>query len=174
MEDVQVTQETVIGDLTDVKEQKQIVPASSGVLMRITKAGTMASKNGDIKSLKLELRIVDGILVTDAETGEQEVKYKNKPMFTSMIDLPYWCDTAVKTSKWWQTKQYLINFKKLCIALDIDIKSVTVNDAFLESLIDRELIVDIRHEENQVKNPETGDYVGDGTFREKLVNFRKV
>jgi len=171
--ELEVTEEVVLGDLTDVKEQKQIVPASSGVLMRIAKAGTMASKNGDIKSLKLELRIVDGISVIDQATGTEEVKYKNKPMFTSMMDLPYWCDTAVKTSKWWQTKQYLINFKKLCIALDIDIKAVTVNDSFLECLIDREVVVDIRHEENQVKSPE-GEYVADGTFREKLVNFRKA
>jgi hypothetical protein len=173
MDDVQVTEEVALGDLTDVKEQKQIVPASSGVLMKIAKAGTMTSKNGDIKSLKLELRIVDGISVIDPATGTEEVKYKNKPMFTSMMDLPYWCDTAVKTSKWWQTKQYLLNFKKLCLALDIDIKSVTVNDAFLEVLIDRELLVDIRHEENQVKN-EAGEYVADGTFREKLVNWRKA
>lgn len=173
MDDVQVTEEVVIGDLTDVKEQKQIVPASSGVKVRIAKAGTMVSKNGDIKSLKLELRIVDGISVVNQETGEEEVKYKNKPMFTSIMDIPFWCDTAVKTKAWWVNKQYLLNFKKLCLALDLDIKAQTVNDSFLEMLLDREVLVDIRHEENTVVSPE-GKRVGDGTYKEKLINWRKA
>lgn len=168
------------GSLEDVKEIKQIVPATSNVRMRISKAETMASKDEAIKSLKLTLRIVDGIEVQNKETGEMELKYKDKPMFTGLMDVPFWADLAVKTKPWWKNKQYLVNLKKLCLALEIDLKEVKVDangvvdvNPLLMLLEDREVICDIRHEENQVRSPE-GDYVGDGTFKEKMINWRKA
>lgn len=176
MEDFQVTEPIVIGDLSEVKEQKSVMPPASNVRVAIRKAsikGNGKDGNSDtVKWLNLELRITEGIPVT-LEDGSLEMKYKNKPLFTGMMDLPFWADLTVKTSKWWQTKQYLINFKKFCVALDIDLKSVTVDDMFLEVLLDRELLIDVRHEENRSKN-ESGEYVGDGTYREKIANFKKA
>jgi len=178
MEEVpfEVTPETVVEDMSDVKEQRSIVPASSNVKVRVSKAASMSSKDKDIKSLKLELRIADGIEVTDKETGEVKLAYVNKPLFTGIMDLVYWGDTSVKgraEKNWWKNKQHLVGFKKFCLALDLDVKEIKVNDEFYAELIGKELLVDIQHEEETAPDA-SGDRVKLGTFRERLRNFKKA
>ena len=170
----EVIEEVVVGDLTDVKEQRSIVPPSQNVKVRIAKAGIQENKTKDIKSLKLEVRIVDGIEILDTESGVTELKYQNKPLFTNLMDLCFSANPSTRNSNWFTTKQHLVGFKKLCVALDIPVTGITINDEFLKGLIGREVLVDIRHEEDQVLDSTTGKYVGTGTFREKLVNWKKA
>lgn len=169
---MEVPEEVIVGDLTDVVETKNILPVAQRVKMVIRKAETQATKAKDIKSLKLELRIVDGIA-----NAEGIPQYVNKPVFTGLMDLVYWGDLSVKgrdQKSWWTTKQYLIEFKKFCKALDLDLKEVKVNEDFLEALKDREICVDVQHEEETALDEATGQRVKLGTFKERLKNWRKA
>lgn len=169
-----VVEEIVVGDLTDVKEQRSIVPPSQNVKVRIAKASMQENKSKDIKGLKLEVRIVDGIEVMDTESGVSELKYQNKPLFTNLMDLCFFADPSTRNSNWFTTKQHLVGFKKFCVALDVDVKAIKINDEFLQELNGREVLVDIRHEEESVLDSTSGKYVGMGTFRERLVNWKKA
>jgi len=179
-----VTEEEVVGDLTQVKEQRSLVPAASNVKMRIAKAGTQINKDKDIKSLKIEVRIVDGIEVpvldpeTNQPTGESRAMYINKPMFTGFMDLVYFGNPNTRTGKWWKTKQHLVQFKKFCDALGFDLKDIKVNDAFLNTIIDAEVLVDIQHEEETAETVDgnTGEKTRKklGTFRERLRNWKRL
>ena len=95
-----VVEEVTVGDLTDVKEQRSVIPPTQNLKVRINKASVQVNKNKDIKSLKLDLRIVDGIEVLDKESGVSELKYVNKPIFTNLMDVVIWADPATKNSKW--------------------------------------------------------------------------
>jgi len=167
-----VNEEIVVGDLSAVKEQRSIVPATSNVKVRIAKAAVQANKDKDIKSLKLELRIVDGI--TNEEGAPQ---YVNKPLFTGMMDLVVWAELNVKgraEKNWWKNKQYQIEYVKFLKALGYALNPApNVNDAFLNELLGREVLVDIQHEEETAKDA-SGNYVGVGTYRERLRNFKKA
>lgn len=162
----EVVDEIEVGDLTAV--QTQILPVAQGVKVRIEKASVDVSKDKALKSLKVQLKIVDGILVGD------EVKYVNKAVFPGFMDLCVWADPAVKNSTWYQNKQHLLGFKQFCQALGIDLKTVKVNDEFLSGLIGRELLINITHEEDTAVNPETGERMKTGTLRERIRGFRKA
>ena len=169
-----VIDEVVVGDLSEVKEQRNVIPPTQNLKVRVNKAGVQENKNKDIKSLKLDLRIVDGIEVLDKESGVTEIKYVNKPLFTNLMDVCFWADPATKNSNWFNTKQHLIGLKKFCAAVDVDVKEVKINDEFLKGLIGRELLVDVVHEEEETLDSTTGEYKGTGTFRERIKNFKHV
>lgn len=165
-----------VGDLSTV--QSSVMPQAQNVKVSIVKASVKASKDKDLKSLNVEFRIVDGITVTDKETGVESVRYIGKVIFPGFMDLIVWANPETKNSQWYLDKQHLLGFKEFCKALDIDLKSVVVNDEFLTGLIGRELTCNIVHEEetaNQV-NPETGkaERVKTGQIAVRLKNFRKV
>lgn len=175
-----VTDEVVIEDLTDVKEQKFILPVSHNVLVKIKTAELRANRkpeNGaaEFKLLNLQIRLVDGVEVLDKETGESEWKYKNKPLFTGLMDLIVWHDAEVKVSPWWKERKYAVEFKKFLLALEYDIKSPpAINDKFFEEIVGREVRVDVLHEEEQALDTATGDWKGIGTFKERLKNWKKA
>lgn len=162
----EVTDEVEVGDLTAV--QTQILPIAQNVKVRVMKASVDVSKDKALKSLKVQLQIVDGIMVGD------ELKYVNKAVFPGFMDLCIWADPAVKNSTWYQNKQHLLGFKQFCQALGIDLKTVKVNDEFLSGLIGRELLINITHEEDTAINPETGERMKTGTLRERIRGFRKA
>ena len=185
----EVTDEVVLQDLDAIKEQRQILPASQGVHVKIEKAEvrkTLADGSKDApkegpnnpigyKYLNLNLRLVEGISVpmvdeTGNPTGETEVKFKGKIVFPNKMDLIFWHNPEVKTKPWWKNKQYIFGFKALCLALGMDLKEVRVNDEFIELLKGKEILIDIQHEEeNELKE---GVWVGKGTFKERIKNFR--
>lgn len=170
-----VMPEYEVADLTDVKQDRDLFPVTSGLKVRINKAGNQANKDKDIFSLKLDLRPVDGIQVTDPESGETTAKFVNKPIFTSIMDLVYGADLSVKdraTNKWWKNNQHLVEFKNFCTALDIPVKGIKVNDEFFSSLIGREILVNVLHEADSKKD-ETGKKVSLGTFSQKLKGWKK-
>lgn len=170
----EVTEEIMVGDLTEVKEQRSVIPPTQNLKVRINKAGVQENKNKDIRSLKLDLRIVDGIEVLDKESGVSELKYVNKPLFTNLMDLCFWADPSTKNSNWFVTKQHLVGLKKFCIALDIELTNFKVNDEFLSGLLGKELLVDVVHEEEETLDSTTGEYKGTGTFRERIKNFKHI
>lgn len=170
-----VVEEYQVTDLTDVKEIRDLFPVTSGLKVRINKAGTQQNKDKDIYSLKLEVRPVDGIEVTDPESGETTAKYINKPIFSSIMDLVYGADLSVKdrlNNKWWKNNQHLVEFKNFCTALDIPLNTIKVNDEFLSTLIGRELLVNVVHEADSKKVE--GKKVLTGTFSQKLKSWKKA
>lgn len=167
----EVTDEVVVGDLTAV--QQAITPVAQNVKVRIAKASVDTSKDKALKSLKVELRVVDGIPVLNHNTGETEMKFLNKPIFPGFMELCIWADSS-KDSQWYKNQQHLLGFKQFLQALDLDIKGVKVNDEFLASLVGRELLISIRHEEETAVNPETGKREKTGTLRERIGQFKKA
>lgn len=160
-----VVDEVQVGDLSGV--QAEILPVAPNVKVRISKASIKTSKDKALKSLNLQLNIVDGIMIGD------ELKYVNKPIFTGFMDLCVWADPTVKTSQWYKSQQHLLGLKQLCLALEIDVKSVKINDEWLASLIGRELLINIVHEEETAMNAD-GERIKTGTFREKIGKFTKL
>lgn len=168
----EVTQEVMVGDLTAV--QQAITPVAQNVKVRVVKASVDTSKDKALKSLKVELKVVDGIPVLNQDTGELELKYLNKSLFPGFMELCVWADSGVKNSQWYKNQQHLLGFKQFCQSLDIDLKSVKINDEFLISLIGRELLISIRHEEETAVNPETGKREKTGTLKERIGQFKKA
>jgi hypothetical protein len=166
-----VTDPYDVQDLTDVKQDKNLLPVTKGLKVLISKAAPQANKDKDIYSLKLELRIVDGI-----QNADGVAQYINKPMFTGIMDLVYGADTTVKgrsESNWWKNKQHLVEFKNFCKALDISLSGIKINDDFFTELIGKELLVDVTHEAETATDA-TGNRVKTGEFREKLKNWKKA
>jgi hypothetical protein len=165
-----------VGDLSAV--QSQVMPQAQNVKVQIVKAAVKASKDGDLKSLNVEFKVLEGITVTDAETGAEVTKYVGKSIFPGFMDLVVWANPETKTSQWYKDKQHLLGFKEFCKALEIDLKSVVVNDEFISSLVGRELTCNIVHEAEtaQQVNQDTGkqERVKTGAVSVRLKNFRKV
>ena len=168
----QVIDEVSVGDLTAV--QQAITPVAQNVRVRIAKATLESSKDKNLKTLKTELKIVEGIPVLNQDTHEAELKFQNKSLFPGFMELCVWANTEVKNTQWYKNQQHLLGFKQFCQALSIDLKNVKINDEFLSSLIGRELLVSIRHEEETAVNPETGKREKTGTLRERIGGFKKA
>lgn len=173
-----VVEEIAFGDLTGIKEVKDVLPASSGVRVRIDKAtikdnsyeGSVPTK----KYLNLQLRLVDGVAFTD-EAGEAQVKYKNKVVFTSNKDLVVWVD---KNHEFYKAEKYkkdsfLIPLRTLWLAVGKDPKNVTINKEELESLKGIELECNITHKEKRVKGPD-GDWIGSGEFENGFSGWKQA
>lgn len=168
----EVIDEIAVGDLTEVRQE--MLPIAQNVKVRIDKASVDTSKDKDLKSIKLELAIVDGIMV------DGEAKFINKKVFTGFMDLCIWANPATKNSNWYKTKQHLLGFKQFCQALEIDLTNVKVNDEFCLSLLGRELLINIIHEEESVIDANDLDANGKpkrkktGTLRERIKSFKKA
>lgn len=172
----EVLDEVEIADLTDVKEERDLFPVTKDLRVRINKAGAQKNKDKDIYALKLDVRPTEGIQITDPASGETVAKYVNKPIFTSIMDLVYGADLTVKgraDNKWWKNQQHLVEFKNLCVALDIPLKGIKMNDEFLSSLVGREVLVSVKHEADSKKD-EQGKKVLLGTFSQKLHSWKKA
>lgn len=175
-EGFQVTDEIDVPNLEDIKEQRTLKPAAKDVLFSIVSAAIITTNNKDIKSLDLRLRIVDGIDVMDKDSGEMEKKFIGAIMPTGHMTLVVWADKMVgerPNSDWWKNDQHMVGFKQFCMALDIPLSGIKVNDDFLASLAGREVRATIVHEEETVKDAE-GKKQKTGTFREKLRFWKKA
>jgi hypothetical protein len=145
-----VCEEVVIGDLTQVKEEKQLVPAAKRVKMRVKKAESQASKDNAYRWINLQLQIVDG--VDDAGA------YKGKVVFGKVC---YYADMAKYGEKeFFKKKQHLIQLRYLLEALGLDLATVKINDAFMQGIANQIVLADITQTkgdeeygpDNEVKN----------------------
>lgn len=161
----------VVENLSSV--QPDILPVCQGVLGRIKKASIKPSADRSLKSLKLELTIVDGIPLTNPETGDTEVKYIGKAVFPGFNDLLIWADPVKKTGRWFASKQHLLPFKQFCTAMGFDLKSVKVDNTFCQELIGRTVLFNVRHEaESQLD--EKGNRVKTGLLRERIGGWKRA
>ncbi len=160
-----------VQDLSEVKQDSNLFPATKDLKVRIAKAQTQKNKDEDIYSLKLELRVVDGIPNNDGGTSRV-----NAVLFNSLMDLVYGANTEVKgrsENRWWKNKQHLVEFKNLMNALGISLSGIKINEEFLSSLVGQEVLVTVRHEAETIKNSD-GTKTKTGSFQQKLGNWKKA
>lgn len=167
----EVVEEYQLPSLTEVKEDRVVVPAADSVLMTVTNANMRTSKDGSIKSVALQLRLNEGIPVP-SENGI-ETRYQGKIMFA---DLPFWADTAIRTGTRYTGKNqsYLNPLKLLLLALGYDIANPPkISDTFLNDIKGRELRANIGLREIRTQDPPgSGKYVGTGEYVNELRNFK--
>lgn len=168
-----------VQDLTDVKKEQQLFPATKDLKVRIEQAALQTNKDKDIYALKLTLRVVDGIPGEDGQMGRV-----NAPIFTSMMDLVYGANVDVKdraSNNWWKNKQHLVEFKNFANALGLSLSGIKINDEFLSNLIGQELLVTVKHEAETISDPSGSlgkngkvKKIATGDFSQKLTNWKKA
>jgi hypothetical protein len=145
-----VCEEVVIGDLTQVKEEKQLVPAAKRVKLRVKKAESQASKDNAYRWINLQLQIVDGI--------DDAGAYKGKVVFGKVC---YYADMAKYGEKeFFKKKQHLIGLKQFITAIGADLSKITIGDSFLTGVVNQMVLADITQTkgntefgpDNEVKN----------------------
>ena len=173
----EVGEQFALGDLSEVKEDRTVLPVSSNVLLRISRASSRLNAKSGITSLNLQVNLVEGVDVPEKDqvgnlTGNLTKKYANKVEF---VELPYKVDPALRTEPRWVSKNrpYLIPLKQFVLALGYDLKNApTIGDAFCQELTGREFRADIIHREVRRKNPVSGEYEGTGEYRHQFQGFR--
>ena len=145
-----VNEEVVIEDLTQVKEEKSLVPAAKRVKLLVKKAECQASKDGAYKWLNLQLGIVDGL--------DSEGAYKGKVVFGKVC---YFADMDKYGGKdYFKKKQHLVQLRYLLEAIGADLATVKINDEFLVGITNQYVLADIMQTkgnddfgpDNEVKN----------------------
>ncbi len=170
-----VTEPTDIGDLSDVKEEKQLVPPTRDVKFLISKASLGANDAGSWKWIALDMVIVDGIPVTDNETGETKMGYQNKHMFQNIC---YFADPSVYTKPYFTKKQHLVQLKYLLNAVGMDISQVKISDELVANLIGKTFTAKIVQVADTIKETDgaTGQTkrVKTGEFSNEVRDFKPV
>jgi len=182
-----VNEEDQVEDLTDVKEDRGVVPASSQVMLKLNKVSkrVLAKRAKEdvspdnpavAKFVSLEVRIVEGFLV------QGEMKYRNKPLFQ---DVQYWANAEEKTSDWYKRKQHLVQFKHFLVALGYDPSNPpAVGDKFLTEILERLVLGDIKQrpiqsrKTNEDGSPALDDkgkqiWINTGDLKNEVVNWKE-
>lgn len=125
-------EETDIGSLDNIIEQKILIPATRNVNMKITKAENFVNKDNTYRQINMQLRITKGI--------DEAGKYKNKVVFARVC---YYADPTVYTKDFFKNKQHLVGLKQLVKATGIEFNG-KVDGHFIDALANtNELRVDI-------------------------------
>ena len=145
-----VVDEVVVEDLTNVKEEKQLVPPAKKVKLLVKKAEVQASKDDAYRWINMQLQIVDGI--------DEAGAYKGKVVFGKVC---FFADMKKYGEKdYFKKKQHLIGLKQLLQAIGADLAQVKINESFLLGLAGQTLLADITQTkgdeqfgpDNEVKN----------------------
>jgi hypothetical protein len=157
-----VVEETVIEDLTGVKQERDLLPPTKDVKFRIKSASVKVNGDNTFRQINLQLSIVDGIQVGDV------VKYKNKPMFQTVC---YYADPNKYTKEYFQKRQHLVQLKMLCNALGEDLAGVRINDAYL-GLAGKEVLANIKQSKKKDWTNKEGQLMV-GEMQNEVVDFKK-
>ncbi len=171
---IQVTEETEVGSLADVKEKRTLIPPTKNVKVRIDKAEELLQGNpkGSFKQLKITTPLVEGIEVV-GEDGEPKVKYKNAPIFTTIC---FYADATIYTKDYFKDKQHLVQYTMLLKALDRDVSNpeeTKVNDQLIQDISKRLVIADIVQEKATPYTDKEG-VKQPGQPKNYLKNFKAV
>jgi hypothetical protein len=146
-----------IGDLTQVKDEKQLVPPAKKVKVIIKKAELAVNKTGAWKTLNLQLQIADGIDSTGAYKGKVVFA---KPCVEALPDGVDKNGVSYSDCEWYKKNKHLLDIKKFFEALSLSITGCELDDSFCQSLVGQALLVDITQTkgndtfgpDNEVKN----------------------
>jgi len=121
MSEFQEMESVEIGDLSQVEEQKMVIPATKGVKLLIKKAENSVNEANTYRQISLQLQIVDGI--------DEEGKYKNKVLFSRVC---YYADPNAYTKDFFKSRQHLVQLKNLMKAVESE--SQVIDAEFLSGL----------------------------------------
>lgn len=141
-------------DLSEVREERVLLPPTNNVKLAIRKAVPFSNKADTYRGLNISYRVEDGITV-----GE-EVKFKGSVVFGRIC---YFADPAQYDKDFFKKKQHLVPFMQLMKAVGQDISKVVVNDELLAELEGKIVLGDIRQRPNKFT-------AKDGTQVETTVN----
>jgi hypothetical protein len=127
-------------DLSDVKEERTVVPPTNDVRLRIDKVTPSQNKDNTYRWLKIMFKIEDGIQV-----GE-EIKYKGKPIFTNFC---YYADPKAYTKEHFTKRQHLVGITQLLKAIGVDVAGVKFNDALVSEMKGKVVVGNIRQKRNK-------------------------
>jgi len=157
-----VMEEVEIGDLSNVKEEKDLLPPTQDVVFVIKRAKIKANDDNTYRQIGLQLNIENGIQVGD------ELKWKNKPMFQ---DVCYYADANKYTKDFFKKRQHLVALTQLCSALGEDLKNVRLTDGFLMSLGGKRIKGTITQRMNSFT---TKDGTQVNEMKNEIKNFKKA
>ena len=162
-EGFEIMAETDLGDLSDVQEQKVLIPPQADALFTIRKVTNYEKKvEGKVvmKQMNVSMALENGIGV--------EGKYKGSIIFTR---LTYWVDKEVYTKDFFKNNQHLVSLKKLLLALEYDIHTVKINDALLIDMSGKSLLATIKQKNNKWTSKD-GEEIEE--MINEVVNFKPV
>jgi len=130
--------EPVEVDLTDVREERVLLPPTDNVKLRIRKATTFHNEDNTYRGMNISFAVEEGISV-----GE-EVKYKGAVMFERFC---YYADPVAYDKDWFKKRQHLVGLSQLLKAVGKDLKTV-VNDGLLGDLAGKVVLGNVRQKPN--------------------------
>ena len=130
--------EPVEVDLTDVREERVLLPPTSNVKLRIRKVTIVANKDNTYRQLNPSFQVEEGILVGG------EIKYKGTVVFERIC---YYADPEAYTKEWFKKRQHLVALQQLLKAVGMDMKT-TINDELLSSLESQVVLATIGQKPN--------------------------
>lgn len=152
----EVVEEVNIGSLSELKEERSIIPPSKNVKLRIRKATNLQNEDGSYRMINLSLAIEDGILMPDGSK-----KFKGMVVWGKVT---YFADPKKYTKDFFLKRQHLTELKKFVLAIGGDIASIKINDEFLRSLENQVVVADIRQKMDKFT-------AKDGTEVENTINL---
>lgn len=167
---IEVNEPSVIGDLSDLKDSRAVVPTTSNVKLKIDKVSIQVSDDKAVEKLNVLWSVVDGIPVGDTMRFKgfkffQGGEYTKDSIFTKI-------NTETKNTDWWKDKKRFLNLKNLLVACELPIDNVVVNDDLLEQLKGKVVLGNVYQHAKQKIN-ENGEYVNTGEF-DNAVRYFKV
>ena len=139
-----VFEEQELGDLSDVKQERILIPPANNVRVKVNQATVAQSKNKDYRQINVSFRLTDGL-----EGGQ----FANSVIFERMC---YWANPEVyeaeskpeKTRRFFKNRQHIVLFTQLLDACGVDKKEVKFGDSLLTELGGKEMMIDIGQRPN--------------------------
>ena len=163
-EGFEVIDEVEIGDLSGVKEQRNLIPAAKGVKFLIKKAEPKDNPDKTYRQINLQLQLVDGI-----PTPQTESAYKGMTVFGRVC---YYADPSVYTKDFFKNKQHLVELKRLLDTVEVTDRT-KVNDQLFSDLKGKLVMGDILQKAGKPYTNAEGDEVM-GEPQNEVVRFRAV
>ena len=173
----EVATEIELGDGTQVREDKVVLPVTSNVLLKVQKASQRTNEKSGITSINVQVQMPEGIELPEKAadgsfTGGMVRKFVNKVDF---VEFPVAADPAKRTEEKWTkaTRPYLVPWKQFMVAVGESISPFPkINDEFLQSLTGREVRCDIKQREVRIQVE--GTWKGTGEYKHEFKSFRKA
>ena len=168
-----------VGDVSEVKEDRTVLPATSNVLVRTQKAAPRANEKSGVTSLNVQVQLVEGLELPELDagghpTGNLIKKYVGK---TEFVEIPFKYDPAMRQEAMFTGKNrpFLVPYRQFLVALGYDPKNPpAIGDSWLSELVGKEFRADIQHRAIKRKNPVSGMKEATGEFRHEFRNFRQA
>ena len=154
-----------IGSLEDVKEQRNLIPPTKDVKLRIKKVKQVSSQDQKWLGMNLALVLEEGIVINEGDAP----KYKGMSVYQTVT---YFADPEKYTKDFFKSKQHLVDLKNLMQATNLS-DPTEVNDKMFEELAGQLITGNIIQSAETRKNEE-GVRVKTGVMINEVKNIKPV